>query len=95
MQLTQRTRDTAHTDEETIATWAQEANIGERATYAVGYLGPDRGVVGHDQPASVLHDVADHAMRLQREGLVYLMQRRRARNLYEYLMIRRRPDDQI
>ena len=87
MQLTQKTRDTAHTDEETIATWAREANVGERATYAVGFLGPDRGF-------SVLHDVAGRAMRLQREGLVYLAQRRRARNLYEYLMIRRRSEEQ-
>ena len=94
MQMTQKTRDTAHVNQETIATWAREANIGEQATYAVGYVGPDRGVIESGTPPSALHDAADRAMRLQREGLVYLVQRRRARNLYEYFMVRRRPDEQ-
>jgi len=96
MQLTYKTRDTAHADEETVATWAREAHVGERATYAVGYVGPDRGdtTVRNFAGDPTLHNVARCAMRLQREGRVYLVQRRRARNLYEYLMIRRRPDEQ-
>ena len=95
MQLTYKTRDTAHADEETVATWAREAHFGERATYAVGYVGPDRGdtTVPRFAGDSTLHDAALCAMRLQREGRVYLVQRRRARNLYEYLMIRRRPNE--
>jgi hypothetical protein len=95
MLLTYKTRDTAHADEETVATWAREAHFGERATYAVGYVGPDRGdtTVPRFAGDSTLHDAALCAMRLQREGRVYLVQRRRARNLYEYLMIRRRPNE--
>jgi len=85
--LQHKTLDTAHVAVGYLSDWIRSAAIGDRLVYAVGDLQKDRRL------ANPLDQVAGKARSLQREGLVHLFQRRRGRYVFEYLIVRRRPEN--